>query len=42
MASLRTALDDRFGFGAIIGRAPKFVAAVDDAPNSRSSWPRVS
>jgi len=31
VASLRTALDDRFGFDAIIGRAPKFVAAVADA-----------
>ena len=31
VASLRTALDDRFGFDAIIGRAPKFMAAVDDA-----------
>ncbi len=29
--SLRTTLDDRFGFDAIIGRAPKFIAAVDDA-----------
>jgi len=31
VASLRTALDDRFGFDAISGRAPKFIAAVDDA-----------
>src|SRR5947209_2875859 len=31
VASLRTALDHRFGFDAIIGRAPKFIAAVDDA-----------
>jgi len=31
VASLRTALDDRFGFDAVIGRAPKLVAAVDDA-----------
>jgi transcriptional regulator with GAF, ATPase, and Fis domain len=31
VASLRTALDDRFGFDAIIGRAPKFIAAVEDA-----------
>src|SRR5947199_3875001 len=31
VASLRTALDDRFGFDAIIGRAPKFMAAIDDA-----------
>jgi transcriptional regulator with GAF, ATPase, and Fis domain len=30
VASLRSALDDRFGFDAIIGRAPTFVAAVDD------------
>jgi transcriptional regulator with PAS, ATPase and Fis domain len=29
--SLRTTLDDQFGFDAIIGRAPKFVAAVNDA-----------
>ena len=29
--SLRTTLDDRFGFDAIIGRAPNFVAAVQDA-----------
>ena len=26
-----TTLDDRFGFDAIIGRSPKFIAAVDDA-----------
>jgi Nif-specific regulatory protein len=31
VASLRTALDDRFGFDAVIGRAPQLVAAVDDA-----------
>jgi len=31
VASLRTALDDRFGFDAVIGLAPKLVAAVDDA-----------
>ena len=31
VASLRTALDERFGFEAVIGRAPKLVAAVDDA-----------
>jgi len=31
VASLRTALDDRFGFDAIIGRAPNFIAALDDA-----------
>jgi len=31
VVSLRTALDDRFGFDAISGRAPKFIAAVDDA-----------
>ena len=31
VASLRTALDDRFGFDAVIGRAPKLVAAVEDA-----------
>jgi transcriptional regulator with GAF, ATPase, and Fis domain len=31
VASLRATLDDRFGFDAIIGRAPKFVAAVNDA-----------
>ncbi len=31
VASLRNALDDRFGFDAIIGRAPKFIAAVEDA-----------
>jgi|RhiMetdeSRZDD1v2_1073273.scaffolds.fasta_scaffold117204_4 Nif-specific regulatory protein len=30
-ASLRTALDDQFGFDAVIGRAPKLVAAVEDA-----------
>jgi transketolase len=28
--SLRATLDDQFGFDAIIGRAPKFVAAVND------------
>jgi len=31
VASLRTALDDRFGFDAIIGRASNFIAALDDA-----------
>jgi transcriptional regulator with GAF, ATPase, and Fis domain len=31
VASLRTALDDRFGFDAIIGRAPRLVAAIGDA-----------
>ena len=31
VASLRTALGDRFGFDAIIGRAPKFIAALEDA-----------
>jgi transcriptional regulator with GAF, ATPase, and Fis domain len=31
VASLQTALDERFGFDAIIGRAPRFLAAVDDA-----------
>ena len=31
VASLRTTLGDQFGFDAIIGRAPKFVAAVNDA-----------
>ena len=31
VASLRTILDDRFGFDAILGRAPKFMAAVEDA-----------
>src|SRR5258708_7955943 len=31
VASLRTALDDRFGFDAIIGRAPTFIAALDNA-----------
>jgi Nif-specific regulatory protein len=31
VASLRTALDDRFGFDAIIGQAPNFIAALDDA-----------
>jgi transcriptional regulator with GAF, ATPase, and Fis domain len=31
VASLRTALDERFGFDAIIGRAPRFLAAVDGA-----------
>ena len=31
VASLRTALDERFGFDAIIGRAPRFLTAVDDA-----------
>jgi DNA-binding NtrC family response regulator len=30
-ASVQSALDDRFGFDAIIGRAPSFVAVVDDA-----------
>jgi len=31
VASLRTALDDRFGFDAILGRAPTFIAAVENA-----------
>jgi two-component system response regulator FlrC len=31
VAALRTALDERFGFDAIIGRAPKFVASIDAA-----------
>ncbi len=31
VTSLRATLDDQFGFDAIIGRAPKFVAAVNDA-----------
>ena len=31
VASLRTTLDDRFGFDTIIGRAPSFVAALEDA-----------
>jgi transcriptional regulator with GAF, ATPase, and Fis domain len=31
VASLRTALGERFSFDAIIGRAPRFLAAVDDA-----------
>jgi transcriptional regulator with GAF, ATPase, and Fis domain len=31
VTSLRTTLGDQFGFDAIIGRAPKFVAAVKDA-----------
>ena len=31
VASLRTALDDRFGFDAIIGRASNFIAALDNA-----------
>jgi transcriptional regulator with GAF, ATPase, and Fis domain len=31
VASLRTALDQEFGFDAIIGRAPKLIAAIDDA-----------
>jgi hypothetical protein len=31
VATLRTALDDRLGFDTIIGRAPKCVAAIDDA-----------
>jgi transcriptional regulator with GAF, ATPase, and Fis domain len=31
VASLRTALDERFGFDAVIGRAPRFLAAVDNA-----------
>ena len=31
VASLRTALDERFSFDAIIGRAPRFLTAVDDA-----------
>ena len=30
-ASLRTTLDEPFGFDAIIGRAPKFMAAIDAA-----------
>jgi transcriptional regulator with GAF, ATPase, and Fis domain len=30
-ASLRTTLDERFGFDAIIGRSPKFTAAIDAA-----------
>jgi len=29
--SLRTTLDERFGFDAIIGRSPKFMAAIDAA-----------
>jgi Nif-specific regulatory protein len=31
VTSLRAALDDQFGLDAIIGRAPKFVTAVNDA-----------
>jgi len=31
VTSLRATLDGQFGFDAIIGRAPKFVAAVNDA-----------
>jgi transcriptional regulator with GAF, ATPase, and Fis domain len=31
VASLQTALEDRFGFDAIIGQAPMFLAAVDNA-----------
>ena len=31
VASLRTALDDQFGFDAIIGRSPKLIEAIDDA-----------
>ena len=31
VTSLRATLDDQFGFDAIIGRAPKFVAAINDA-----------
>jgi transcriptional regulator with GAF, ATPase, and Fis domain len=31
VASLRTVLEERFGFETIIGHAPKFIAAVDDA-----------
>jgi transcriptional regulator with GAF, ATPase, and Fis domain len=31
VASLRTALNERFGFDAIIGRAPRFLTAVDDS-----------
>src|SRR5262249_51011862 len=31
VTSLQTALEDRFGFDAVIGRAPKLVAALDDA-----------
>jgi transcriptional regulator with GAF, ATPase, and Fis domain len=31
VASLRCALDERFSFDAIIGEAPKFIAAVEDA-----------
>jgi len=30
-ASLRTALDDRFGFDGIIGHSPKLIAAIDAA-----------
>src|SRR5207244_3246547 len=37
VASLRTALDDRFGFDAIIGRAPKFMAAIDDRSEEHTS-----
>jgi len=41
VVSLRTALDDRFGFDAIIGRAPKFIAAVEDARKVASTGTTV-
>src|SRR5437870_3525694 len=41
VASLRTALDDRFGFDAIMGRAPNFIAALDDARKVASTGTTV-
>jgi two-component system, NtrC family, response regulator AtoC len=41
VASLRTALGDRFGFDAIIGRAPSFIAALDDARKVASTGTTV-
>src|SRR5213593_5072266 len=41
VASLRTALDDRFGFDAIIGRASNFIAALDDARKVASTGTTV-
>jgi len=37
VASLRTVLEERFGFETIIGHAPKFIAAVDDAQRVAST-----
>ena len=41
VASLRTALDDRFGFDAIIGRASNFIAALDNARKVASTGTTV-